>query len=357
MNSILSINARFLTQSLTGVQRYSIEVLNALDDLLQPGQAIAYCPKGAKMQVSWKKIHLEEFGQLKGNLWEQIELLRISKGGLLFSPSNIGPYLHAKQVVTIHDANVFASPGAYSLPFRLKYQLSFKRMARIALHIFTVSEFSKSELIKFCDMAPENVEVIPLGREHFERVQPDPLALTKHNLGHKPYLLTVGSNSPHKNFRGLYEVIKTINPQDYEVVVVGGTFSKIFQQGETSNNIPTCVRRLGYVTDEELKALYQHATAFILPSKYEGFGFPVLEAMTCGCPVTCSNVASLPEVGGDAVLYFDPNIPGEMETKIRQIMSSEEMRSNLIERGKKQAMNFSWKNTALSVWKSLQTYL
>jgi glycosyltransferase involved in cell wall biosynthesis len=206
-------------------------------------------------------------------------------------------------------------------------------------------------------MRPELLEVIYPGREHFERIDPDKTVLDKYHLGSKPFLLTVGSNSPHKNFTGLYEVIKRINPQDYEVVVVGGTYNTVFQQAGGGSDIPACVRRLGYVTDPELKALYQHATAFILPTKYEGFGFPVLEAMTCGCPVVCSHVASLPEVGGDAVLYFDPYQLDDMEEKINQIMSTESLRKKLMHLGKVQAEKFSWQQTAAKVWASLKEFI
>lgn len=353
----LCFNARFLTQPLTGVQRYSYELLNEIDKMVSPGEIEALCPSGDRMPVSWNNINLHVCGQFRGNLWEQIDLPLAARGKLLFSPSNIGPYLHPNQVVTIHDANVFAYPDAYSRAFRLKYQITFKQLAKTARLILTDSHFSKSELVHYAGMKPDRIEVIPLGREHFERIQPDFSVIRKNNLEKKPFLITVGSNSPHKNFSGLYDVIKKIDPEDYELVVVGGTFGKVFQQEESLSDIPACIHRLGYVSDKELKALYHNATAFILPTKYEGFGFPVLEAMTCGCPVTCSKVASLPEVGGDAVLYFDPYQPEDMAAKICEIMSSEELRQDLINRGNDQKQKFSWKETARRTWSILHSFL
>ncbi|MHC1732041.1 MAG: hypothetical protein AB9888_08455 [Bacteroidales bacterium] len=141
MLQTLTLNARFLTQPLTGVQRYSLELLNALDLLVQPGQARALVPSGERMATAWKNIPLLQAGRLGGNLWEQLDLPRLCGGHWLFSPSNIGPYGYTPQVVTIHDANVFVFPQAYSRLFRWKYQLTFRRFAHSAAHIFTDSSF------------------------------------------------------------------------------------------------------------------------------------------------------------------------------------------------------------------------
>jgi len=189
--------------------------------------------------------------------------------------------------------------------------------------------------------------VIHHGHEHLLDVDPDISVLSRNHLGEKPFFLTVGSNSIHKNLNVILDALKHFKNDEFNLVIAGGNFKRVFQ--ETNIEVPSNVIQLGYVTDNELRSLYENALAFIFPSKYEGFGLPVLEALSFGCPVICSNAASLTEVGGDAVTYFDPNdarkLEMEMEKILRRTLTGEEL--NLM---KVHLSKFTWKESVLKTF-------
>jgi glycosyltransferase involved in cell wall biosynthesis len=354
-HSPLSLNARFLTQPQTGVQRYSLELLNALDDMMEPGQAVAYCPRGNKINVTWKNIPLRPGGWFIGNLWEQIDLPRLSREMLLFSPANIGPFFKRGQIVTIHDVSVFEHPEAYTWSFRLKYKNIYRRIARMADHIITTSEFSKRELQRWLKIAPERISVIYEGREHFEKVTADPKIMERLELGEKPFFIVVGSHSPHKNLKVVLAANGLIDLDKYEIVLIGGDFSKVFQ----SNHLELApnIKKSGYLSDEELKTLYCDAAGLIFPSLYEGFGLPLIEAMTCSCPVVCSDIPSSREVCSEAAIFFDAEQPGDLADKLDMILNNSRLAGELKERGLLRSKNFTWKKTALETKQILEKYL
>ena len=345
------INARFLAQPLTGVQRYSVEVLLELDDLLPKDRAIALCPAGLEQVPDYKNIRLETGHFLHGNLWEQFVLPCRSKDGLLFSPANIGPYLHKKQVVVIHDASVFAYPRAYTSSFRLKYGLIFKRLARTASHILTVSEFSKGEIQKWLKVPAEKITVTYEGSEHIERAREDSAALPRLGIGEKPFFLVVGSRSLHKNLRVIVEANAVLDKSGFDIVLVGARNPRIFNP--VLEIAAENVINAGYLKDGELKALYKNASALIFPSLYEGFGLPLLEAMACGCPVLCSDIPASREVCSDVALYFDPYSPTDLSAKINTILKSGAVVGKMRAKGIEQAKKFSWKSTAEIIRKTI----
>lgn len=347
----LNVNGRFLQQPLTGVQRYARELLRAVDQLIEAGeiapsalQVTCLTPPGVVSDENWKHIAVRASGRLPGNLWEQVDLAWGGRDGVLFSPCNTGPFLTAGQVVTLHDASVFAFPNAYSRSFRLKYQVLMRRFGKTARKIITVSQFSKIELARWCGIDPEKIEVIPHGHEHLNRVTADPSIFKRASIGEKPYLLMVGSSSPHKNAAGVFNALDLLKRTDFEVVMAGGAFPRVFNGQQVA--LPVNVCQVGYVSNQELRALYENARGFIFPSFYEGFGIPVLEAMAFGCPVISSNAASLPEVGGEAVLYFDPANPQEIAEKIACLVDQPDLQTELREMGSRQLEKFSWQQTA-----------
>ena len=353
------INGRFLEQPVTGVQRYAREVLGSLDDLLESGwidrerfQLVCLASRAARAVPDWKWIRVEIVGRWTGNLWEQVDLPRAARGQLCFSPANVGPFFLSGQVVTIHDTSVFAIPQAYSLPFRWKHRVLYNRLGQTARMILTVSEFSKRELARWCGLPTGRIRVIPEGREHILRIPADSTVFERLKIGLKPYFLCVGSNSPHKNFGVVLDALSRLKHKDFEVIIAGGDFSRVFQS--PTRIMPENARRVGYLQDAELRALYQNAAGFIFPSLYEGFGLPPLEAMTCGCPVLCSNATSLPEVGGDAVLYFDPLNADELARLMEQLAAEPGLQSALRQKGARRAEQFSWQATARATWEALR---
>jgi glycosyltransferase involved in cell wall biosynthesis len=345
----LFVNGRFLTQPLTGVQRYAFELLREIDALLGeaetwPGlSVICLVPPGEVRNQAWKRIKVRQVGFQQGNLWEQVDLPLFLRGRFLFSPTNIGPWWCANQAVTFHDASTFAMPEAYSQMFQLKYRLIFRRLVHTARMILTDSRFSQTELSHYLGAPVERFFPIPLGGNHLSEILPDLTVLERHGLNKKSYLLTVASQSPHKNFGRILQAARTL--KTVEFVAAGGSFSKVFQHS-SFDPIPANVHILGYVNDQELKALYENALGFIFPSLYEGFGLPVLEAMQSGCPVLCSSAASVPEVAGEAALYFNPLDAHEMTAKLEQFLLDRSLQDDLRARGFAQAREFTWEKTA-----------
>ena len=355
----LYVNGRFLTQPRTGVQRYASELLKQWDQMLLEGEIdaahneiVILTPRGEPDMQRFERIAVRSIGALKGNLWEQLELPRFAARHRLFNPCNSGPWIKASgQAVTIHDASVFAVPGAYSPLFRMKHQLLYRRFARTAEPMITVSEFSRTELVRWCGVRLERVQVIYSGGEHILEQAADLSALDRFNFGRNPYILAVGSNSAHKNLATVLKLPGLLDDLDLSLVIAGGSYGRVFRhvRYETPGN----VHWLGFVTDAELRALYERAAVLVYPSFYEGFGFPALEAMTCGCPVVLASAASLPEIGGKAALYCDPKDSRGLATAVRRIVEDSALRRQLISRGLEQARLFSWRKSARSTWDAL----
>ena len=357
MTSTLYINGRFLTQPGTGVQRYAREIVANFDALLDNYElAQRVClrclvPRGTTHGTRWRNITIEEVGINQGNLWEQIDLPIYLKGGFLFSPANSGPVFYLNQAVTFHDASAFAIPDVYSFGFRLKHKMTFVRLVQRAKIIFTVSKFSQGELSRYLKHPPQKFKVTNPAGDHMNHIPADLNILRRHGLRKDGYILIVGSWSLRKNLAALGKALQLIK-SDTRVVVAGDGYQKIFNRGAvqwTTGNIVA----LGYITDEELKALYLNALSLVLPSYYEGFGLPILEAMQCGCPVLCARAASLPEVAGEAALFFDPMDAMNIAKTIDRIVLDPQLRNELTQRGYQRAKEFSWRAAGLQTMDEL----
>jgi glycosyltransferase involved in cell wall biosynthesis len=194
-----------------------------------------------------------------------------------------------------------------------------------------------------------------LGCEHILISAPDYSILEDQRLTQKPFLLAVGSSSFHKNVANVVDAVESLSDQSVQLVIAGGKNSRIFTTVKESGS--SRIIHLGYVTDAQLRALYSRAIGFVFPSIYEGFGFPPLEAMTCGCPVICSNRASLPEVCGDAALYIDPLDVQQISHQINQLINNSSLQDSLRKSGFEQVKQFTWEKTARFFWKTLQKYI
>ncbi|MBW5448378.1 glycosyltransferase [Cohnella sp. CFH 77786] len=347
----LYINGRFLTQAITGVQRYAIELVKHWDALLEAGEMDAgndrftlLVPPGAIHDLGLKRIRTRQAGRLTGHLWEQVILPWYAKDGWLINLCNTGPLLKRKQIATIHDAAVFEFPSSFSVSFRYAYKIIQRGLGVMARKIVTVSDFSKSQLISHCRIPEDKIRVVALGNEHMRELQPDYGVYAKHGIEPKRYLLAVSSHNPSKNFANIVRSIEYLNDVDYEIVIAGGANAKVFGRAELPHS--DRIKLIGYVTDGELKALYEGASCFVFPSLYEGFGLPPLEAMTCGAPVVVSAAASLPEVCGDATLYCDPRSPEDIARQIDTVMNDDRTRERLSRSGLRQAARFSWGSCA-----------
>ena len=339
------INGRFLTQRITGVQRYALEMTRALDSLisddknLQKHEYIVIAPKKVLYSIKLNNIQVVQKGVLKGHLWEQLELPIYSQDGFLMNFCNCAPLLKRNQTVTIHDAAVSAMPHTFSLAFRTWYKLMFMWLGRSLKHIFTVSEFSKKELNKYYGIPLSKISVTYNGIDHIKSLKADEGIIARESLKDKKYVLAVSSMSPSKNFPLVLDVARLM--ADVEFIIAGGSNAKVFKSAGL--DVPQNARLIGYVSDEELMALYRHASVFVYPSLYEGFGIPPLEAMMCGCPAIVSDIEVFHEVYGDSVEYCDCY----SVTKWKQVIE------NVLTDKKKYYMDicqctklYTWNNTA-----------
>lgn len=357
------INGRFLSQAVTGVQRFAREVVRALDDLIEQEeidrrkyQFSLAVPPGFESDLQLRHIPLRVVGKGRGQVWEQASLALHERSALLLGLGNLGPLTRPHQVIVIHDASVFAVPSAYSFAFRTWYRINIRRLGRRAERVITPSRFSASELAHYAGIADDRFTVVHLGADHLDAVEPDQSVFARHQIGERPYILAVSSEAPHKNLAALVHALPLLRRTvpDLEVVSVGGSFPAIFAG---QNGPPEQIRRVGYASDAELKALYQRAECFVYPSWYEGFGLPPLEAMRTRCPVIVSRAASLPEICGDAALYFDPQNPATLAEAASRLMGDAALRDSLRAAGERRAAQFSWRKTGRGVFAVLEGVL
>ena len=337
------INGKFFCQETTGTQRYAHELLYQFDRLLsdEDNQAIAVeilVPQCARSIPRYINLRVRTVGRMSGTAWEQLDLPRFCDGKLLFTLSGGAPILHSRNAVTIHDAAVVASPTGYSRAYRMWHASVCRRMAHQAEHIFTVSNFSKSEIVRWYGASPERISVTYLGSDHFSSVEADSSALARFGIYGK-YILAAGVSNPNKNFDRIMQAVRSPHMSGIPLVIAGGRDSKVYRG---TAKLPDGVRTLGHVTDGELKALYENAACFVFASLYEGFGLPPLEAMASGCPVVVSCVASLQELFNGATFFCDPYNPKDIAASIQRAIESPPP----VHRLKDFARKFSWEKCA-----------
>lgn len=349
----ICVNGRFLTRRTTGVDRFALELLRAVDRLISMGRAQnlelrILVPSGTKVANPFHNISLVQFGRTSGQFWEQFELpFALFKDELLLSLCNTGPILVRNQIVAIHDAAIVKIPQSFGWRFKVFYRLLLPLLGNLTKKTITVSQFSKSE-IAACFMIPDSkISVVSNSAEHIKEIQEDGDAIEEFGLGKRPFLLAVSSMAVHKNFQIVLKALALIENPEFDVAIVGGFNSKVFagsSQGSDDN-----VKYLGYVSDAQLKSLYRAARCFVFPSVYEGFGIPPLEAMASGCPVIASRSASIPEVCGKAALFFDPYNEHELVSAINSVFDRDDLREELVQLGRDNAARYSWESSARSL--------
>lgn len=286
-------------------------------------------------------------------LWSQIYLpIYLSTHreiDIYFSPAHYLPsFCPVPQVVTIHDLAYQYFPNDFTKKDLWQLRNWTKSSVKKATKIIAVSKTTKKDIIKNYDVDEADVTVVYNGYEkQFNKLKNDNLNLIeKFKLKNKKYILFVGTIQPRKNLEILIEafdkLVQTNN--DFTLVIVGKKgwlYESIFEKVKILK-LEDKVIFTDHVTDEELVRYYQNAFCFVLPSLYEGFGIPVLEAMSYGCPTIISMNSSLPEIGGDASLYFDPKSSDDLMKKIITLQTNKELGKELIIKGKNRVKDFSW---------------
>jgi glycosyltransferase involved in cell wall biosynthesis len=355
------INGRFLSQQLTGVQRYAAEMVKAMDALLAEDQCSPslrdaewqiLAPADASDAIELRHIKVRKIGRLAGHLWDQVDLPRAAAGGYLVSLANSGPVLHRHQIVVIHDAQVFRRPDFFSWNYLMVHRSLGRLLSRTAT-IATVSEFSRRELAEVLHLPPSAIAVIPNSAEHFGATAPDFGIIDRLGLTPQKFFLSVGSMTKNKNISLAIEAAKLLGQPDVPLVVVGGDNSKVFQGGPTA--VTPGVILAGRLSDGEIAALYARALAFVFPSLYEGFGVPPLEAMLFGCPVIASTADAVAETCGDAAAYFNPLDAQELRLRMLERMAAGKISPEERNRQLQRLAVFSWQRSAEQLLQLLNT--
>jgi len=330
-----------LTQRTTGVQRYAREILLELTRLAgEAGRAMRIVtPPQAAVDPDFAGIARVGFGS--GYVWEQLALPLV--GAPLLNLCNLGPVAVRKQIVCLHDANVFTMPQAYSRGFRAAYGVLLPLLARRAARLTSVSHFSAASLARFLPVAAKDIVVLPNGHEHVFRWRPENSVWRHKRADSRPYILMIGSRAPHKNVGLILGMAEALDALGLDVIVAGGG-GAIFgdERGAPARN----VEFIGYVSDDDLAALMEKALALAFPSLTEGFGLPIVEAMALSCPVVSSKSASMPEVCGEAALMAECEEPRAWLAHFRALRDSPDLRAELIGAGRERVKKFSWARSA-----------
>ncbi|NOY88986.1 MAG: glycosyltransferase family 4 protein [FCB group bacterium] len=348
------VNARFLTQKISGVQRYAMEISRQLKKL-SPNISFV-TPKNVVHKKLAQELKVDCCGHFTGHLWEQLELPRYmrkeGKKGLLLCLGNTAPLFYKKKVVTIHDLGFLRYPQWCSKKFYYFYKFLIPRIVKNSLKIITDSEFSKKEIMTIIGLSNDIIDVIYSGiASRFFDIN-DGETVNKYGN----YILAVSSLAPNKNFPRVVEAFLKLHLENMKLVITG-----IVNKNSADGRLPNLINNqknvilTGYVNDDELINLYRQAKLFVYPSLYEGFGLPPLEAMACGCPCVVSKAASLPEVCGDAALYCDPYSIDDIADKISRLLVNEKLRAELIKRGLERAKKYSWEKAAKEILKIIDS--
>lgn len=301
-------------------------------------------------------------------LWFEImvpRVLRKYKADLFLSPDGyLSLSTKVKQLAVIHDINFAHRPKDLPWLTAHYYNHFFPKFAKKAKRLATVSYYSKEDLIRTYKIHPDDIDVVYNGVNtlYTPTTSEEQEATRQKYTDGKQYFLYIGSLHPRKNICGLlraYDAFRTSMETDIKLVITGGEMFKTEEISKTYEGMrfKEDVVFTGRLPIEELHQVLGAALALTFVPYFEGFGIPVIEGMSAGIPVICSNTTSLPEVGGNAVLYADPFVVSQIKDAMVQIASDETLREELIQKGKKQLQQFSWDKTADHLWGSIQICL
>jgi glycosyltransferase involved in cell wall biosynthesis len=370
---LIGIDAsRALLSQRTGTENYSLHLIRALLRL-DSGHRFRLYLRQRPPDDLWPASANAELQVIPwARLWTHLRLsweMARRPPDLLFVPAHVLPLLHPRRsVVTVHDLGYLHYPEAHPFFDRLYLDLSTRYHCRAAAHIIAVSQATKDDLVRCYRADPRRITVIHSAHAAGLFRPADPAAqraVRERYVLHAPYLLYLGTLQPRKNLARLLEAFaktpRRLSPEAQPegsgglpegvqpLLVIAGKkgwlYEPLFQQVERLG-LSGRVVFTGYVPEEDLPPLLSGALALVLPSLYEGFGLPLLEAMACGTPVICSNASALPEIAGDAALLIDPLDAADLAEGMARLVEDEELRRRLVARGLERAAQFSWERCA-----------
>ncbi|MBU0703619.1 MAG: glycosyltransferase family 4 protein [Chloroflexi bacterium] len=376
----ISIDYTAAARQRAGIGRYTRELVGALLALPGSHQYTLFAATGGLPRTHWQRevaclraIRNSRFAirtlplsdDWLARLWHRLRLpipVETVTGplDLFYSPDFVLPPTRrsTRALLTVHDLSFLHYPEHF-VPKLVQYltRVVTRSVAR-ADRVLADSEATRADLIVHLGTEPEKVEVLYSGVDPRFCPQPEPgeaeRIRARYSIGSRPYVLSVGTVQPRKNYVRLIQAFAQLQPckpanlqlADLQLLIAGGKgwlYEDILAEAEKH---PNRVRVLGFVDDGDLPALYRGASLFAFPSLYEGFGLPVLEAMACGVPVVCSDVSSLPEVAGDAALLVDPLDANDLVEAMARALEEADLRQGMIAKGLAQAARFSWERAA-----------
>jgi len=357
---LIGIDAsRAVVEQRTGTENYSLYLIRAILALGREHEYRLYCNapphRGLLSELYGAEIVAMPFPRLWTHLRLSWEMMR-RPPDVLFVPAHVLPLVHPQRsVVVVHDLGYKYYPEMHPTWSRWYLEWSTRYHARAAAHIIADSEATRHDLMTYYRVSAERVTVVYPGRGAEVSRVTDPVRLERVRMRYGisgDYLLYVGTIQPRKNLIRLVEayalLLESGRGGEVSLVIAGkkGWLCNAIFERVKSLRLASRVIFPGYIASDDLSALLSGARAFVLPSLYEGFGFPILEAMACGVPVICSNVSSLPEVAGDAALLVDPLSPEAIYGAMERVLTDEALRAQLVARGYAQASRFSWERCA-----------
>jgi len=311
-----------------GVERWARELSNRLP-LLRPERYSVIRPPSTLAHAA-------------GQAWEQLALPLAARGSeLLLSPANVAPLAGRRNVVVIHDLAPFHDPDWFGGLYGTWHRALIPRIARRARLVFAPSEYVRDELVELLGVDPAKVQAVAPGVDPAFAEPPAPEPLLRRLGLQQPYVLALATDSPRKNLGLIDRIAPKLAEAGLGLAIAGS--GRPYLPGSA----PGSARRLGYVPDPDLPALYAGAAAFAMPSVYEGFGLPCLEAMAAGTPVVAADRAALPEACGGAALLADPDDDDAFAAALIRAAGAESER--LTEAGRTRAAGLSWARSAESV--------
>lgn len=296
------VNGRFLSQSLSGVQRYGLEVTTAL--VARGSNVRVLCPPGSTVPAHLRHV-TTSLGSMTGHAWEQRELAACARarGSVLWSPGNTGPVTVARQIVTVHDMFPYSFPQHHQRSFRSWYKVMHRGLVFRGARFAAVSLYTRDEITRYLRVPAEEIFLVPNGvGTRFQTIDRAVARESVARLGIRGrFVLALGTASARKNFTRLADSWRLVRRRfpDVELVLAGSAGnSRIFDHSQPDERLTPGdgVRRVGHVSDADLPAIYGAAEALVMPSLAEGFGLPPLEALACGTPIVVSANSALVEM-------------------------------------------------------------